>query len=186
MPIISKYSNLFFVATQEEAAIAYDMAAIEYRGLNAVTNFDLSRYIKWLKPSTAASTNPNRDIADTKTGSCSIHDSSTLPSLHQPSDAATSQLRPTTATSALGLLLQSSKFKELMEMNMAAEYPSTPQQPLHPPQNVVAEDEQTIFESNDFCSYNNQDEDIYVDFSSIMHPPMAQFHSLLNGEDLEL
>lgn len=30
--------------TQEEAAVAYDMAALEYRGLNAVTNLDLSRY----------------------------------------------------------------------------------------------------------------------------------------------
>ncbi|KAL0429495.1 UNVERIFIED_CONTAM: Ethylene-responsive transcription factor WRI1 [Sesamum radiatum] len=34
---------------QEEAAAAYDMAAIEFRGPNAVTNFDISNYTNKLK-----------------------------------------------------------------------------------------------------------------------------------------
>ncbi|XP_016576989.2 AP2-like ethylene-responsive transcription factor At1g16060 [Capsicum annuum] len=41
----NKYLYLGTYASEEEAAMAYDMAAIEYRGQNAVTNFDLSRYL---------------------------------------------------------------------------------------------------------------------------------------------
>ncbi|KAG2672535.1 hypothetical protein I3843_13G039100 [Carya illinoinensis] len=45
----NKYLYLGTYNTQEEAAAAYDMAALEYRGANAVTNFDVSNYIDRLR-----------------------------------------------------------------------------------------------------------------------------------------
>ncbi|CAI9102743.1 OLC1v1001062C1 [Oldenlandia corymbosa var. corymbosa] len=45
----NKYLYLGTYSTQEEAAAAYDLAAIEYRGPNAVTNFDISTYAEQLK-----------------------------------------------------------------------------------------------------------------------------------------
>ncbi|KAH1030367.1 hypothetical protein J1N35_042541 [Gossypium stocksii] len=45
----NKYLYLGTYNTEEEAAAAYDMAALEYRGVNAVTNFDISHYVERLK-----------------------------------------------------------------------------------------------------------------------------------------
>lgn len=38
------YEFIIIIGTEEEAAEAYDIAAIKFRGLNAVTNFDMNRY----------------------------------------------------------------------------------------------------------------------------------------------
>ncbi|EEF33977.1 AP2-like ethylene-responsive transcription factor At1g16060 [Ricinus communis] len=193
----NKYLYLGTYATQEEAATAYDMAAIEYRGLNAVTNFDLSRYIKWLKP------NPNDNI---KNFNDQHHhpnpnpkpnigtNSSTTPypgpnqelglsylqtqNTYQPAAGDTTAVmvepsrHPANATSALGLLLQSSKFKEMMEMTSMVDCPSTPAE-LEQPQSRFPEDIQTFFECPDSSSYGEGDDMIFGDLNSFV-PQMFQ------------
>ncbi|XP_021822580.1 AP2-like ethylene-responsive transcription factor At1g16060 [Prunus avium] len=179
----NKYLYLGTYATQEEAATAYDMAAIEYRGLNAVTNFDLSRYIKWLKPN-----GPNNDIS----GQTNPNVEATLPNVTQnPNDQerglgffntlayspgetiVTTQLpRPTTATSALGLLLQSSKFKEMMEMTTATDTISS-QPELDTPQCTFPDDIQTYFDCQESSSYGEGDDLIFSELNSFM-PTMFQ------------
>ncbi|XP_059636871.1 AP2-like ethylene-responsive transcription factor At1g16060 [Cornus florida] len=179
----NKYLYLGTYATQEEAAIAYDMAAIEYRGLNAVTNFDLSRYIKWLRPDQSNTTQPNNvDVIDTTlTTPNPNHDPPPSTFLHhhqqQPSDSGdatvTAQSRPVAATSALGLLLQSSKFKEMMEMTTAAEGPLTPPE-SDPPRCSFPDDIQTYFESQDLGSYDEGGDAIFGELNSFMQP-MLQY-----------
>ncbi|RZS15838.1 hypothetical protein BHM03_00047730 [Ensete ventricosum] len=41
---LASFAIPLVLSTQEEAAEAYDIAAIRFRGLSAVTNFDMSRY----------------------------------------------------------------------------------------------------------------------------------------------
>ncbi|XP_061373122.1 AP2-like ethylene-responsive transcription factor At1g16060 [Gastrolobium bilobum] len=181
----NKYLYLGTYATQEEAAVAYDMAAIEYRGLNAVTNFDLSRYIKWLRPKTRDQEN-NENHSDTQQcpntnpelelGFVS-HELSTTTG--ETTNEATKQSSNGTGTSssALGLLLQSSKFKEMLERTSASDYPPPPSE-SNPPRRTFPEDIQTFFESQDSGSYADNDDIIFGELTSIAAPI---FHCELNA-----
>lgn len=174
------------------------MAAIEYRGLNAVTNFDLSRYIKWLPPNHQSNPNnskhPQQNLnGDTnstpspkrETGlgfsrqpqSCSASDTMVISPRHGSNGGSGS------ASSALEILLQSSKVKEMLERtNSVADCPTTP--PATPPdqldlpRRIFPDDIQTYFDCQDSSKYT-EDEDIIFGGLNLFATPM--FHCELDG-----
>ncbi|KAJ4959098.1 hypothetical protein NE237_026209 [Protea cynaroides] len=164
----NKYLYLGTYATQEEAATAYDMAAIEYRGLNAVTNFDLSRYVKYIRPDQITNpppvdpTIPNSNPTPNHTPN--QEDFSFLHHQESPPAATTAVLTPpppadTDSFDVGDLLLESSS---------TAESPSTTQE-SDPPRCTFPDDVQTYFDYQDSGNFGFVDDDVFfgVDMSSL-------------------
>ncbi|KAL0381071.1 UNVERIFIED_CONTAM: Ethylene-responsive transcription factor WRI1 [Sesamum angustifolium] len=112
----NKYLYFGTYSTQEEAARAYDIAALEYRGINAVTNFDLSNYIRWLKP--GANISVTSQEAEPKT---ELQKDLTVVNQNKQEPCRRKTVlfglcRKPSSPTALGLLLRS-MFKELVEKN---------------------------------------------------------------------
>lgn len=159
----NKYLYLGTYATQEEAAQAYDRAAIEYRGLNAVTNFDLSKYIKWLRPNNNQN-NPNPSNPQQNPNS---DDTSPIPKPNQETSSGSDTSTPPprsaaagggggSASSALGLLLQSSKYKEMVEKT-SADCLSTSSERGSAHRSFPDDIQTTFFDCRDSSSYTEDD-----------------------------
>ncbi|KAF5205986.1 Ap2-like ethylene-responsive transcription factor bbm2 [Thalictrum thalictroides] len=125
----NKYLYLGTYGTQEEAAHAYDVAAIEYRGINAVTNFDLSTYIRWLRPggnASVTSQEPQPKAEPQMISEPSFNHTNTsylvspLKQEHFSTNLPFCSSSKSSSPTALSLLLRSTIFQELVEKNSSA------------------------------------------------------------------
>ncbi|XP_042503468.1 AP2-like ethylene-responsive transcription factor At1g16060 [Macadamia integrifolia] len=184
----NKYLYLGTYATQEEAATAYDMAAIEYRGLNAVTNFDLSRYMKYIKPDPTTDptpvdpTNPNSNTSSTPSPNYITYPSNPNPNqdfsfLHEESpttlyggETIVTPPPMTDSGSSVAEFDSSDLMDLLLETTSAVESPSTTQE-SDPPQCSFPDYIQTQFDYQDSGNYNfAADDDLFfnIDLSSFV------------------
>ncbi|KAJ6713882.1 AP2-LIKE ETHYLENE-RESPONSIVE TRANSCRIPTION FACTOR [Salix viminalis] len=108
---------------------------------------------------------------------------------HHPSSSVnetevTDPTRPAggAASSALGLLLQSSKFKEILERTSAANPPLTPpESDRDPPRRSFPDDIQTFFDCQDSSSYTDGDDIIFGELNSFAS---SIFHYELDGPEM--
>ncbi|KAH9330538.1 hypothetical protein KI387_002646 [Taxus chinensis] len=198
----NKYLYLGTYSTQEEAAAAYDMAAIEYRGLNAVTNFDLSRYIKWLRPSngaqiTSAAADKELNLLPLITNQKEPADQSDLqdntkdtissllsrgggggmqPPAHEMAMQAQTRSSNGSTSTALGLLLQSSKFKEMVERSSSIEASHAACEPGQI-SGDYSEEMDSLFEGSEYILNQSHEEFMLGSSNNLM---MSMLHHAVN------
>ncbi|KAL1221397.1 AP2-like ethylene-responsive transcription factor [Cardamine amara subsp. amara] len=161
----NKYLYLGTYATQEEAAIAYDVAAIEYRGLNAVTNFDISRYMKLPVP---------ENSIDAVNHLLESPQSDPSPFINPNHESELSQSQSSSDEN------DDRKTKLLKSSSSNAEEvigPSTPPE-IAPPRRSFPDDIQTYFGCQNFGKLTTEEDDvIFGDLDTFLTP---DFYSELN------
>lgn len=134
------------------------MAAIEYRGLSAVTNFDLSRYVDFLRPNSEGNKSSNYEANL---------------NFHQQEKQQQQQDQATSTSTDLGFLHQSSKFEDMLKRTtITTEPPASPPESEDKPSSRCSfpDDIQTYFECNDDGSFVEGDDTIFGEINAFEAP----------------